>query len=276
MKKLVFVLVILLVIAFIFDVLILTAPKIDPGSLFHEEEIFHDMKIMNSTIVEHSFFSSSLGEERKYMVYLPENYTGEKQNILYMLHGRGGNRTSWIVKGNIKNILDTMIARNEIAPLIVVFMDCSGSEKEDYICFGNSTYLVEIIHDAENTYPVLKRGIGGLSYGATVAMEMVFDYNIFDSVATHSGSYGKVIKKIDNGSTTTAALYFDHGSLDFTPGYSKDKSEKLGEALARAGIEHKFFIYGKNIYDGGHTWLYWREHVRDALRFHDRAFKNQS
>lgn len=70
--------------------------------------------------------------EKKCNIYLPPNYQKEnsevKYNVLYLLHGVGGNRYEWpcgsgSMDGNhvICNIIDNLIAHGDIEPLIVVF-----------------------------------------------------------------------------------------------------------------------------------------------------------
>lgn len=67
------------------------------------------------------------GEPReKYAnIYLPYGYdhndSGKKYNILYMMHGGGGNPDAWLDCSKIKNMLDCCIDAKEVEPLIVVF-----------------------------------------------------------------------------------------------------------------------------------------------------------
>lgn len=74
------------------------------------------------------------GEEiyKKCNVYLPCGYdekdTTTKYNVLYLLHGVGGDRYEWLSSNgltdgnyNICNIFDNLIAKGEIEPLIIVF-----------------------------------------------------------------------------------------------------------------------------------------------------------
>ncbi|WP_338079594.1 alpha/beta hydrolase, partial [Aquibacillus halophilus] len=69
---------------------------------------------------------------KKCNVYLPPGYketdTNKKYNVLYLLHGVGGNHNEWLTgsgeaDGNyvICNILDNLIANGDINPVIVVF-----------------------------------------------------------------------------------------------------------------------------------------------------------
>lgn len=67
------------------------------------------------------------GERRKKYanVYLPYGYDAEdrkkKYNILYVMHGGGGNPDAWLDCCKVKNMLDFCIDAKEVQPLIVVF-----------------------------------------------------------------------------------------------------------------------------------------------------------
>lgn len=71
--------------------------------------------------------TNSAGEPRdKYAnVYLPYGYDAadkeKRYNILYLMHGGGGNPDAWLDCCKIKNMLDHGIDAKEIEPLIVVF-----------------------------------------------------------------------------------------------------------------------------------------------------------
>lgn len=58
-------------------------------------------------------------------IYLPYGYdhndSERKYNILYVMHGGGGNPDAWLDCCKIKNMLDYCIDAQEVAPLIVVF-----------------------------------------------------------------------------------------------------------------------------------------------------------
>ena len=62
---------------------------------------------------------------RKYaLVYLPFGYDDDparRYNILYLMHGGGGNPDSWTDSCRIKNMLDHCFAAGEAEPMLVVF-----------------------------------------------------------------------------------------------------------------------------------------------------------
>lgn len=57
-------------------------------------------------------------------VYLPygydENDTETRYNILYLMHGWGGHAGEYFEYGSLKNMFDNMIAKGDIAPMIIV------------------------------------------------------------------------------------------------------------------------------------------------------------
>ena len=70
---------------------------------------------------------------RKYaQVYLPFGYDTEPErryDVLYLMHGGGGNPDTWLDSCPIKNMLDFAIASGEAKPLIVVFPCFYGTER---------------------------------------------------------------------------------------------------------------------------------------------------
>ncbi len=55
-------------------------------------------------------------------VYLPYGYSAEKKyNVLYMMHGGGGNPDAWLDCSQIKNVFDQLFAEQKAEPFIAVF-----------------------------------------------------------------------------------------------------------------------------------------------------------
>jgi enterochelin esterase-like enzyme len=65
--------------------------------------------------------STTVGNKRKTLVYLPPGYsTGTKYPVLYLLHGIGGDEEEWHQHGHPEIILDNLIADKKTVPMIVV------------------------------------------------------------------------------------------------------------------------------------------------------------
>ena len=65
--------------------------------------------------------SSSVGNQRRALVYTPPDYSPEtKYPVLYLLHGIGGNEEEWRKGGKPEIILDNLLADQKAVPMIVV------------------------------------------------------------------------------------------------------------------------------------------------------------
>ena len=138
-------------------------------------------------------------------VYLPYGYDENKQyNIIYLMHGGGGNPDAWLDCSQIKNALDRGFAEGRGEPFIMVFptyyniipsehrrdgVDATWEDQEI------RTFQKELVEDlipavegrfstfAEDTTPEglaksrLHRGFGGFSMGGGVTW-YVFLYNL--------------------------------------------------------------------------------------------------
>ena len=69
---------------------------------------------------DQSFYSKILGQEIKYSVLLPQEYLSEstgKYGVVFLLHGWGGNQSSWGPSGlNIQSIADAQTNNGSVRP----------------------------------------------------------------------------------------------------------------------------------------------------------------
>ncbi|MBU1937469.1 alpha/beta fold hydrolase, partial [bacterium] len=100
------------------------------------------------TVVDDSFYSNALGETRMVDVYLPEGYYGDttRYNVIYFLHGAGGNQDSYEF---LIGILDSLIGNGIIEPVIVVKPDGTAGP------FQNSMYTNSELNGAVEDYIVV-------------------------------------------------------------------------------------------------------------------------
>ena len=82
----------------------------------------------SSEIIAETKWSNILKIHWNYRVYIPKEYNNnfdKRYPVIYVLHGWGGNLTNTTDNTRIdsKSILDDLIEKNEIIPMIVVFVD---------------------------------------------------------------------------------------------------------------------------------------------------------
>ncbi|GIW05380.1 MAG: hypothetical protein KatS3mg060_0185 [Dehalococcoidia bacterium] len=146
---------------------------------------------------EETFFSATLGREVVYAVYLPPGYetSGRRYPVLYALHGVGGNHTEWVSFG-VADMADALFASGETPPFIMVFPQGdqsywfnhpNGDRWADYL----TDDVVPLIDQRYRTLPHREaRAIGGLSMGATGALQLGFRRpDLFGVVGAHSPSF---------------------------------------------------------------------------------------
>lgn len=158
---------------------------------------YHDVN-MRGTIEKITYMTTNWdGEPRdKYAnVYLPYGYDAadkvKKYNILYVMHGGGGNSDAWLDCCKVKNMLDYSIDTGTLQPLIVVFPSYykekisrigapdAELERKNVMFFQNELVdeLLPAVEKVYNTYAEdvtkealkvsrMHRGFSGFSMGA--------------------------------------------------------------------------------------------------------------
>jgi len=127
-----------------------------------------------------AYNSSSVGANRKALIYTPPGYSKDKKYpVLYLLHGIGGDEKEWFNQGKPQVILDNLYAENKVEPMIVVLPN-GRAAKDDRATgnvYGKSQAFADFEKDLLNDlipfigkkYPVMNdrehRAVAGLSMG---------------------------------------------------------------------------------------------------------------
>jgi enterochelin esterase family protein len=148
--------------------------------------------VPRGVIHRHTYKSAVAGDDRAFFVYTPPGYEAasrKKYPVLYLLHGYSDDATAWWSVGQANVILDNLIARGEVKPMIVVMplgygtMDIVrqgwGRVREpdlwqkNVTLFG-TTLLDEVLPQVEKQYRVSDdrnmRAIAGLSMGGAESL----------------------------------------------------------------------------------------------------------
>lgn len=134
------------------------------------------------TVVEREFRSTTLERDWKYALYLPDGYetSNLRYAVLYLLHGNGGSRLSWINDGRIQQTADALIARGDIPPCLIVMPDAGTTWYVDRKEAMETAIIEDLIPEIERRWKAQNqrtgRLIGGLSMGGYGALRFAMKY----------------------------------------------------------------------------------------------------
>ena len=77
------------------------------------------------TMRDETYYSTTLGKHRQLLVYTPPSYDRSRAPlpVLYLYHGFGNTRYSWVTEGRLAQILDNLLAQEKAARMVVVVPD---------------------------------------------------------------------------------------------------------------------------------------------------------
>src|SRR5215813_3903181 len=234
--------------------------------------------------------SITLGMQRRMHIYFPPGYDHGKERypVFYLLHGGGDEDSGWSTIGRAGFIIDNLLAEKKAQPMIIVMPNGSlprpanlppaqpGAPPDPAVTnslqelFTNEL-LKDIVPFVEKNYRALpgaaNRAIAGLSMGGGQTTRVVTTHpDQFAYVGVWSAG---VNPQTSADFEKRAAAFLDNpdkinkqvklfsisvGDKDFTLAGSKN----MAEILTKRGIKYEMHISG-----GGHTWINWRNYLRD-------------
>lgn len=230
-------------------------------------------------IEEITFYSKALDEDMQLLIHLPHQYSPlYKYSVLIASDGK-----DYFQYGRIGRVVDELVYEGDINNMIVVGIPYKsveerrrmyhpeGDRHEDYIRFL-AHELVPYIDENYPTYQVgAGRGLIGDSLAATISLLTALKYpNCFGKVILHSPYVDEyVLEKVEAlkdpssfsiyhviGEEETEVKTTQDGTQDFlTP------NRELNKLIKRRG-----FSYFYEEFKGNHTWKYWQQDVRRAIK----------
>ena len=157
--------------------------------------------------------------QRRMFVYTPPGYDSEGEDtypVLYLLHGSGGDETSWADYGRACQILDNMIHQDSIQPMIVVMpngnieldaapgespymsKEPTGNNISSWLGKYEKLFVHEIVQYTEKHYRVKAdkqhRAIAGLSMGGLHTLFIALNNpDMFDCVGLFSAQTSNML-----------------------------------------------------------------------------------
>jgi len=231
--------------------------------------------------------------------------------VVYLLHGYTDNESGWIQFGEVNMAADRAIASREIPSMIIVMPDAKatwymnnadGSEKFE------DMFVQEFIPYIDKTYRTRAkkefRGVSGLSMGGFGSLLYSLKHpDLFTACAAFSaavwteeeiktmaspkgdGMFEKLFGVTKDKSLLTQH-YRENSILDLAGTLPKEQIEKVriyidcgdddflykGNSALHVLLRDRKVAHEFRVRNGGHTWVYWRTGIVDALRFIGESF----
>lgn len=222
--------------------------------------------------------SAVYGDDRPIDVYLPAEYSPNKRYPLLIVHDGDDYRQF----ANFRGVLDNLIHRYEVAPLIVAFTRGVERNREYGADPRQPEFLVrEVLPAMEANYPISPdpndRGLCGASFGGVSSLFCAWNHPgvfkklllqsgsfVFTDVGTHGRSplFDPVVKFVNtfraDPGRVNAKIFMSCGTFESLIYYNRS----LVPLIRGAGLEVRFVEASD-----GHNWIAWRDRLREGLTF---------
>ncbi len=250
-----------------------------PAASYVEPEWVHvDPAARRGTMVQGVVTGTRFGDDRPYQVYVPAEARPGKRYPLLIVHD-GADFQHF---ASMKTVLDNLIHRHEVAPLLVAFTNGNARNVEYAANPTHADYLRhELLPHLEAHFPVLNgaqhRGLMGASFGGVASLY---------AAVRHPGTWGRLLLQsgsfafTDIGDHQRGALWdpivtFMNGMRDAPP--------DLGARVFQScGTFESLIYYNRSLVPmftqhaeahrfveapDGHNWINWRDRLREGLTF---------
>ncbi|MBU2447170.1 MAG: hypothetical protein KJ666_16575 [Bacteroidetes bacterium] len=229
-------------------------------------EIKYYSEISHGTLKDTTFFSLYLGNPRTVRVYLPPNYSTSTDSFPMILFHDG---LEYVSLASAHNVIDYLISRNEIEPVIAVFIP-PVNRTQEYAggSMGTFTNFIvnEVIPYIDSRYRTKRnsgsRATAGASNGGNISLWLAYSHpEVFGNVAAHSSNViTSTSQGFQNSPKLNLKVYLDIGKYDIA------RLIPLVRNL-KSILESKSYDLYYREYNEGHSWGFWRAHIDDYLKF---------
>lgn len=232
--------------------------------------------------------SKAWGDTREVHIYLPAEYKSHKKYPLLIVHDGDDYRKY----AGMRKVLDNLIHRHDVAPLIVAFTSGSMQRNVEYGANPRQAQFIaeELLPELLSRYPIIDSpenlGLMGASFGGVTSLFTAWQYpGRFGRLLLSSGSFAFTdIGRHDRGPLWDPVVKFvnqfraDPGRINLTPQPGQPHratrvfmscgtfegliyyNRSLSPLLRDAGMQVKYLEA-----QDGHNWINWRDRLRDGL-----------
>ena len=236
---------------------------------------FFDVRpVPHGTIDIRYYDSKTTKQVRRVHIYTPPNYDRmtARLPVLYLLHGGDGEDSVWTAFGRAHAILDNLIAEKTIPPMVVVMPNGyaygwdAGIPADKQQADFQRDLFDDLIPFVQTNYRVSsdrkQRALAGLSRGGgqtlSIGLRHLDHFSRLGVFSAGSNNPQEAFKDVAANAKKVNAqldlLWVGCGTDDFAmPG-----AKRMADFLTANGIEHTFKTTG-----GEHTWIVWRQYLRE-------------
>ncbi len=227
-------------------------------------EIQYYPGIPHGSLFDTLFYSAELGNSRHVKVYTPPRYTTTSDSFGVIVFHDG---LEYLSLANARNILDDLIWKKRIQPIIAVFVppvnreaEYAGSQKAAFASFLVHHIMAWVDATYRTRHHPEYRATLGASNGGNIALYLGLYYSTtFGNIAAQSSNVQATIADgYHYGPQLNLRFYLDLGSYDIP--VLIPLVNHFVQILQQRGYPYRFHLYHE-----GHSWGNWRAHVDNAL-----------
>lgn len=232
---------------------------------------------------------------RRLVVYLPENYyqSDERYPVVYLLHGARGYETTWIRRGRILQIVDSLVVHKQMSPSIIVLPNTNQYNDDIDMEYSRrkippealleidgaveSSFLQDIVSFIDENFRTRAdkghRAIAGMSIGGLQSLYLSANFpESFDYVGLFSpvpgtlfkcGPYDDFYKNLDK---KLDVLFQKHTPKVYAIMIGKADALYAWVSCFRNKLVKKKYPHQFTVYEGGHDWYNWTEFCAEFLK----------
>ncbi len=238
--------------------------------------------VPHGVVHAHVYRSAAAGDDRSYYVYTPPGYDASDSHktypTLYLLHGYSDDATAWWFIGRVNVILDNLIARGQVKPMVVVMPLGYGTmdivkggwahvhdpdlQRRNLAGF-TASLLNEVLPRVESAYRVSKdrtaRAIAGASMGGGESLKVGLNHlDRFAWIGAFSAGdlstdFPAQFPNLDAKAASKLGLLWISCGTD-------DHLVKTNRALVQ-WLKTKHVPYDWSEVPGAHGWQVWRRNL---------------
>lgn len=237
---------------------------------------YRDPESRPGELHEVSLYSEAFGEMRQARVYLPARFRRSRRYPLLIVH----DGSDYVRYSDFKTVLDNLIHRLEVAPMVVALTDAAERLEEYPDNPAHARFLTEeLVPLVEKEFPVRNephaRGLMGASFGAVACLSCAWrNPGFYGRLLLQSGSFAFTdIGESHRGPTFDPVVEFVN-AFRRDPGRPSEKvfvscgtyesliyeNRSLVPLLQQTGMEVRY-VEARD----GHNWENWRDRLRGGL-----------